>query len=53
MRVDDDDGGGVDLALLSFVAITIPVEDESVFRGLLKVDAFRADLSAMAAGDTA
>lgn len=46
-------GGGVERAALSFIATTIPVDDERVFRGLPNAEALKAIFSGAAAGVTA
>jgi hypothetical protein len=51
--VVESGGGGVERAAFSFIATTIPVDDERVFRGLFSAETFNAILSGAAAGETA
>lgn len=46
-------GGGVDRAGFSLEATTIPVDDDRVFRGLLKADTLTLTFSAIVAGEIA
>ncbi|KAF5354656.1 hypothetical protein D9756_005334 [Leucocoprinus leucothites] len=46
------ESGGADRAGFSLDATTIPVDDDSVFRGLLNVEVLALAFSAIAAGET-